>query len=349
MGKLTVINDTHCGVVRSGGTTPKSAWALRQWNLQRLDALLSAINTDLLVLGDLLDTYSIPYLDLWEVVSHLVKWLAVNPDCTLFLVPGNHDLSKTTSTMSSFQFLCRMLHANSNRVVVMDKPGRLKGHDAYVIPHVPNQDLFDLELDKVPDDVATLYLHCNYNNHFAQQSDHSLNLSEQRARDLPVKRIVFAHEHQHRTMLGGKVIVIGNQIPTSVADCIGPEAKYMLEVGVDYTELRPVWEAAGSFAKVDWRDLGSAPAGAQFIRVEGDASAVEASSVVSAISKLRNTHNAFVITNAVKIEGRSLESSLETKGQESVQNFSIMDALKRRLSEAQWAVVTELLEGEERG
>jgi metallophosphoesterase superfamily enzyme len=342
MAALTTINDTHCGAIRSGGTTPQTAWALRQWVLLRFGMLLSLIKTDLLILGDLLDSFSIPYTDLFEVYGHLKKWLRDNPDQTLYLVPGNHDLSKTMATMSSFQFLCKLLQHEKN-VVIMDKPGRLRGHDAYVIPHVPNQDLFNIELDKVPDDVGTLYLHCNYDNKFAQKSDHSLNLSMDQAMKLPVRRIVFAHEHQGRTAQGGKVIVIGNQIPTSVADCLGNRVKHMLVVEGDKIEHVEVWDEDGSFWRADWRDLSAVPSEAQFVRVEGDASAAEAAAVASAVSKLRNQNKtAFVITNAVKIEGRGDEG--EAQSLEKVQSFSVFDALMRRLTPAQQAVVKKLME-----
>jgi metallophosphoesterase superfamily enzyme len=341
MAHLTVINDTHCGAIRSGGTTPKTAWALRQYILSRFKTLLMMTQSDLLILGDLLDTFSIPYTDLLEVFFELQRWCKANPDSTLYLVPGNHDLSKTTTTMSSFQFLCKLLAGEDNAVIV-DKPARLNKHNAYVIPHCINQEQFDIELDKVPDDVHTLYLHCNFDNKFAQRSDHSLNLSAERALKLPVKHIVFAHEHQHKRAMANKVHVIGNQIPSSVADCIGNDEKYMLNVIDGQLSYTPVWEAKGSFQRIDWHDLGLAAADAQFIRVEGDAAASEANAVVSAISKLRSTHNAFVITNAVKIEGRSTD--VEAKSLEQVQSYNVKDALLKRLSAEQRTVVTALLE-----
>lgn len=342
---LSVINDLHCGVVRSGGTTPKSAWALRQWVLRRLDQLLMQIQTDLLILGDLLDTYSVPYYDLLSVIDSLEEWLTENPDRTLFLVPGNHDLSKTTATMSSFQFLCRLLRGKSN-VVVLNEPGPLPRHDAYVIPHVVNQEQFNIELDKVPE-VGTLYVHCNYDNKFAQKSDHSLNLSADQALKLPVKRIVFAHEHQARTAMNGKVIVIGNQIPTSVADCLGNDAKFFLQVDAKgATSGYQVWgkdEEGAEFVRVDWRDISTklSPDYGKFIRVEGEAASSEANAVVSAISKLRNTHNAFVITNAVKIEGQKMDGIDQTL--EKAQTYDVRSALMKRLSEAQRTVVEKLL------
>lgn len=338
---LTVINDTHCGAIRSGGTTTKSAWALRQYILNRFRALLLMVEGDLLVLGDLLDAFSIPYHDLLEVFDALHAWAQTNPDQTLYLVPGNHDLSKTTTTMSSFQFLCKLMGMLDN-VVIIDKPGRLNQHDAYVIPHCINQEQFDIEVDKVPDDVQLLFLHCNFDNKFAQKSDHSLNLSADVALKLPVKHIVFAHEHQQRIAINGKVQIIGNQIPSSVADCMGNDRKYLLKVRDGKLTYDETWTAQGSFQRIDWHELGTAAADAQFIRVEGDAASSEGNAVVTAISKLRSVHNAFVITNAVKIEGRSTD--VEAKSLEQVQSYNIKEAVLRRLNPEQKAVVKALLE-----
>jgi DNA repair exonuclease SbcCD nuclease subunit len=339
---LTIINDTHCGAIRSGGTTPKTAWALRQFILEQFRSMLQRIDTDLLVLGDLLDAYSIPYIDLLEVYSALDRWASENSqDCTLYLVPGNHDLSKTTSTMSSFQFLCKLLWSRDN-VVIIDKPARLNKHDAYVIPHCINQEQFEIELDKAPNDLKYLFLHCNFDNKFAQKADHSLNLSADRALKLPFKHIIFAHEHQRKRAMANKVHIIGNQIPSSVADCIGNDDKCYLEIDDDgdftYT---PVWKAKGSFVRVDWHELKDTPPDAQFIRVEGEAGASEANAVVSAISKLRNVHNAFVITNAVKVEGRGDVG--ESQSLEKAQTYDVRSAVMRRLSEAQRAAVEKLL------
>jgi DNA repair exonuclease SbcCD nuclease subunit len=340
MTPFNVINDTHCGAIRSSGTTPRSAWQLRQYNLQQFGMLLERADGDLLINGDLLDTFSIPYTDLFEVYGMLRSWLAKGHD--LYLPPGNHDLSKTTTTMSSFQFLCKLLESHPN-MHIMDEPGEIEvaGQRGWVIPHVTNQDLFDIALSEVPPGIKYLFLHCNYDNKFAMVSDHSLNLSAEQARNLKVERIILGHEHQRNEHQAGKVLVVGNQIPTSIADCLGNDAKYMLRI-TDKIEWLPVWERSGSFERVDWKDAKSVSPDAQFIRVEGEASTIDAAAVASAISKLRSTHNAFVITNAVKIEGR--DASGEKISLEQIQNYNILDALMKRLTPAQVVVVKKLME-----
>lgn len=340
--KLHVINDTHIGAIRSGGTNPNSAFALRTYILERFNALLDAASDgDLLINGDLFDTFSIPYIDLLATFDALIHWLSNGH--RLHLAAGNHDLSKTTSTMSSFQFLARLLGKHPS-VSVYEEPRRLDGYeDISVIPHVANQDLFDLALTRVPKDTKYLFLHCNFNNKFAQQQDHSLNLSAEQAQALSVERIVLGHEHQRSMHLTGKVMVPGNQIPSSVADCLGNREKFMTVISDTKMEFVPVWEAKGSFERANWHELAKVPADAQFIRVEGEASASEAPAVVSLISKLRQKHTAFVITNAVAIEGR--KGDVEGATLEKVQSFNVLEALMDKIKKSEWQVkIRKLME-----
>lgn len=342
--KLYVINDTHVGAIRAGGTNPASAFALRTYILERLNALLDAcVDGDLLINGDLFDTYNIPYLDLLATFDALVGWLSKNPSCAIHLPAGNHDLSKTTSTMSSFQFLSRLL-AKHPRVFAYEEPSRLHGYDDIsVIPHMQNQDIFDIALMRVPKDTKYLFLHCNFDNKFAQQQDHSLNLSVEQAQALSVERIVLGHEHQRSLHLAGKVMVPGNQIPSSVSDCLGNREKFMTIITDNKMEFVPVWSADESFERIDWHDLSMANEHSQFIRVEGEASASEAPAVVALIAKLRQSHKAFVITNAVQIEGRKGE--VERTSLEKAQRFDVLTALMTRLKKPEWqAKVRKLLE-----
>ncbi len=98
---LTVINDTHLGAQRRAGTTPASAQALTQFTEQQFIELLDGARGDLLILGDLFDTYNVPLRTVLFAFFELSRWLDMNEGFTLHLVPGNHDLSKDSSKMSS--------------------------------------------------------------------------------------------------------------------------------------------------------------------------------------------------------------------------------------------------------
>lgn len=101
---LTVLNDCHLGANRSAGTTPSTKLILRQRLLDQFIELLPR-DSDLMILGDLFDTFDINPLDFYYTFTALNNWLIANPTKSLYLVAGNHDLSKTSTTVSSFELL----------------------------------------------------------------------------------------------------------------------------------------------------------------------------------------------------------------------------------------------------
>lgn len=334
---LSVLNDWHIGAVRNAGTTPTTAYQLRQALLNQFEHVLADVDSDLMILGDLFDTADINKSDLLQTYLILRNWLDDNPQRNLFLVNGNHDLSKNSTNFSSFQFLAQLLAEVGLSRVLHIAEGVMTPH-GYVIPHVVNQDLFNLELDKVPE-CDFLFLHCNYDNEFAVESDHSLNLSRKQAEALPVKHIIFAHEHQAKFALGGKVVIIGNQVPSSVSDCLGNVSKTMLVIA-DGEMLFPVTWNADDFAEQDWRALED---GYSFIRVTGTATAAEAASVVQAISRFRSTAQALVITNAVRIEGVDDAAELSLS-HEQITAFNVHDALRELLTPEENKKIAQLQE-----
>lgn len=339
MQPLTIINDLHVGAERSAGTTPLTAWQLRQYLLEEFERLVAQAGS-LVILGDLFDTGHVPMADLFRA------WEILRTHCSngapLCLVQGNHDLEKTLTKLSSFQFLCKMLQAEFPNVTVVDAPQMIRD-GVYVIPHLANQDLFDQALVSVPA-CKYLLVHCNYDNKFAVESDHSLNLSLEQAMKLPVKHIVFAHEHQAKTALGGKVFIAGNQFPSSISDCLGNDEKFLTQLLPDRLEKVRTWAAAGNYAEQDWRSLSDD--GSKFIRVVGEASAEESADVVTAISKFRNKSKALVITNAVKVEGAADGDQIQVT-LEQVKAFDVLDALLETLDEREQGVVKRLLNQEQ--
>lgn len=349
---LTAINDLHLGAVRSAGTTQATALALRQYLLHNFRRLLSEIDSDLLINGDLFDSANAPLADVLEAYSCLATWLERTGKC-LFLSDGNHDLSKNSTQLSSFQLLAKLLllrfpeqaaHVTGEGRAILFKEcvayeSPLK---VYVIPHVANQDLFNVELSKVPEDTDYLFVHANYNNFFAVEADHSLNMSEDQAKSLKVRHIVFGHEHQQRTALNGKVVIVGNQIPSSVADCLGNAQKCLLQAGDDYFggySYTTTWEAEGDYSEQDWKSLEDI---GRFIRISGTATAEEASTVISVIAKFRQTAEALVITNAVKIEGQNDTENLALSHDE-ITTFNVLGALLELLTPEEGTKINNLL------
>lgn len=336
---VTVLNDWHIGAVRTGGTTPATAYQLRQDLLSQFEEQLYAIDTDLMVLGDLFDGPNISMADLLRTFEVLSDWLTRNNKC-LDLVNGNHDLSKDASRLSSFELLCKLLvSVHGDRVMHIEQP-TMTPH-GYIIPHLPNQDLFNLAMEKVPP-CRALFVHCNYDNQFAVESDHSLNLSKAQAEAAPVEYIIFAHEHQGRTELGGKVVIIGNQVPSSVSDCLGRQPKSRLVVG-ERLEFHQTWDPDADFLEVDWTELArAADMPHRFIRVTGVATSDEASLVVTAIARFRAASPALVITNSVKVQGRDDSEQLELSHDE-ITSFSVLEALSEYLDDSDYQKITQLL------
>lgn len=353
---LTVLNDIHLGVQRCAGTTPASAQALRQWQMGQLAGFLHSLPEDegVLINGDLFDGYSVPLSVVAEFVELARRWLfdGAQRRRRLYLSRGNHDISRDSSNLSSFDFACQILRMlDPVRVQVITEP---RAFDfGYVVPHAPNQDIFNTWLEDVPEGVR-VFLHANFDNNFAVMSDHSLNVSYQQAEHLIERKgctLVFAHEHQARGAFAGRLIVTGNQWPTSIADCLGnPDGvKSCLRVLDKRTEeLDPTWDAANTFAHVSWEAIedflgDGGMCDYQFIRVEGEATAAQAAEVVNAIARLRRDHSAFVISNAVEIEGHKLDEGVESTV-EAVQAFNPLDLVFELLTEPQGEKVRKLLE-----
>lgn len=329
---LRVINDTHIGAIRSAGTTTASQLALRKHILERFQKLLPTTG-DLLILGDLFDSYSAPMLDVLTTYEHLADWLHEHPTAILYNAAGNHDLSRTSNVMSSFQFLGRLLSRQfPTRYVHIEQPTEIPY--GYVIPHLANQEFFNAALSGMPS-TKRLFLHCNLGNKFAETADQSLNLSLPVLDTLPCNEVILGHEHKHRTV--GKALVVGNQIATSVADWLGPD-KYYADLG-ESTHLFRCAEKQKEFIQQDWKGLKETDA--LFVQVTGTADADQAFEVVSAINKFRKSSNAFVVSNAVDVTAD--DGSVFSANLESVKAFSILQSLKESLTAGEYNKIKELV------
>lgn len=312
---LRVLHDLHLGVNRSSGTTAASKIALKQEMLRQFKSLLPS--SDLMILGDLFDTYEVPLSDLLDVFHTLKEWS--EKGYKLYLVPGNHDLSRTSTTLSSFKFLCALLPT----AVVLDKPAMTPY--GYVIPHLPNQTLFDEAVAQVPE-CEFLFLHCNYNNFFATQSDHSLNLSKEQAQQCKANQIVIAHEHNARTE--GKVTLPGCQIASSISDWVNATAKYYVTVDGPALVTEEHTIRLTEYAEIDWKEL--EVTGHKFVRVTGTAKVSEAALVVNTIAKFRAKSPALVLSNAVQMESNEVLGGFG-EALETVQGFDVWKALELTL------------------
>ena len=345
---MFILNDLHIGANRKAGATPTSAAALKQYLQSEFSRLVSQCNGHLCILGDLFDSFSVDVGEVVKVYETLCDY--INEGNTLTMVCGNHDHSPRPGT-SSFHLLAHILKSRFPLDVnVVDYTNGLTEVETgiWAISHMPNQSLFDLEIEKAVanNDIKMLLLHCNIENAFTEHSDHSLNL----AGDLLDKvlhagiRVVCAHEHTGRILHGGRVHVIGNQLPSSVSDCVNEmnDSKVYVEI-IDFTVIEHLSCTLSTlYTKLDWTNLEDVDANLKFIRVGGFATAAEAPAALAAIAKLRQNHSAFVVTNAVQVEG--LGTEMEVASLESVKSFNVLEALLEILSPEESKVVKELLE-----
>ena len=357
---MIIISDTHLSVNRVSGTTPQSREDLRNYVFAEFDKLLDITDdNDLCILGDLFDGFEVAPSDWLDAYLLLSGWCENNPDNTLYLVAGNHDISPRALKVSAFETLGTVLvkQFENVKVIGIDETLTVDGY-IHLVAHHRNQELFDLTLAKVLSSCQRgdyVLLHANYDNKFAEQADHSLNVSAEQALEFTKKgaSLVFAHEHQSRVEIphgtpadGGSVVCLGNQIPTSVSDCLGNNSKFYWSLDGNGLQKFEYWKVGGDngYQAIDWRDLNQSATGAKFIRVVGDAVNAEAAQVIDAIHRFRQKSNAFVITNAVKIEGIADIESLPSTF-EAAKKFDVMEFVYGQLNEAEAEVIRKITEG----
>lgn len=349
---VLVTSDLHLGVRRASGTTLQSQAELGDYlHTEFRKLIMQHTDKHLILNGDLFDAFSIDTLDLIKCFNTLSEWLDTCHN-SLTLIAGNHDLVPRANKVSSFELLGHVLtsqYGSRVRVVDWDDGFTKLAPGIFAISHCPNQDLFDAEIEKAiaSEDSGYLLLHCNYCSTFAEHSDHSLNISPEQVNRLKDRwRLVLGHEHQGRTL--PHAFIIGNPFPSSVSDCMahgsaqrdGLKRALIIEDDLGYSEVQ-TWDALGSFTKMDWRNL--EPTVHQFIRVEGTATADEAQAVINAIATYRNQSKAFVITNAVKVEGSPDFDNLAEMSFDTVKSFDVLQSLLAELNEDEAKLVKELL------
>lgn len=353
---MITINDVHLGATRKGGTTPATQAAIRESLQASLRGFLGTVEDNhLMVNGDLFDAFSVEPSEVVLAYETFCDWLNDDPQRELTLGRGNHDWNPRGEKLSSFNLLAHFLVSRfGDRVRVISEGLTQVEGAVWAIPHMPNQDLFDMEIDKainLPTEQGHrvyLLLHANYCSTFAEHADHSLNVSAEQVTALADAgwHLIFGHEHQGRDL--PHATIVGNQWPSSIADCLSHGSaqkdgtKYALRIAGGNLIRIPTWSAMNDYVEMDWREL-DVESTARFIRVTGDASAAEAEAAMSAISRFRQKTPALVVGNAVKVEGVSVIEGFDGSLQESIKSFDVLTALLAELSPREAEVVRNLM------
>jgi len=329
---MIILNDLHISCQRSSGTTTASSAALRAFTLDSLESFLVRVDEPLLIAGDLFDTWQASLSDVLRTYQVLQNWLVKGHK--LIVMAANHDLSTDSSKVGSLQFLMALFADNLNVQFVIHK-GAWVGEGMYCVPHVYNQDLFDRELDQVPE-CDVLFLHANLGNNFAAQSDHSLNVAKEQLDRLPAKLVYFGHEHHAREL--GKAFVGGVQWPTSISDCLDRKDKFAYRLTGTTLEPLLTW-SSDLYEEIDWREPKDSEA--QFIRIVGSCTPEEAADMANMVVRYRKQSDAFVVGNAVKVVSDDPLAELAVSSLEDIKSFDVLGAVKNLLTARQ----VEILEG----
>ena len=341
--RTKITTDWHIGVKRSAGTTPFSQIALGRYLREALKAQLG--DEDHLIAGDLLDSFTVDTGELMATYHIFADWLRYSGK-QLALVRGNHDYHESGSKVSSFDLLSSILKTQfPDQVTVATDVTEWK--QFVLVPHLANNEILDIAIEALSRvENKVVVFHANVDNKFTAESQHSLNLSMGQVTALTLRGnlVICGHEHQNRKLLDGRVLILGNGAPSSVADCLGNSHKYSALVsGTDYT-LTKIWDAATEFTEVNWQDIPATGLETfQFIRVTGDCTADQAALMVNTIANLRQSSNAYVISNAVKVEGVAQMEGLAEMSLSEMSKFDVLGALLEEMTEREQKTIKELL------
>ena len=330
---MILLNDLHLDANRSAGATPASAKALKEYSLNSFTNFLETVDEDVIIVGDLMDTWQIGLSTVLAVYQAFNKWLEKGHK--LAVQAANHDLSTDSSKYGSLQFLMALFADHSNVQFVIEK-GAWVAEGMYCIPQMQNQDSYNLELSRVPE-CEVLFLHCNVDNFHAISSDHSLNITREQIDKLPAKLVYSGHEHHARKV--GKVFVGGVQWPTSISDVLDKKDKFAYRLTGTTLEPIKTW-SKDDYAELNWKN--PQPTTARFIRFVGNATPDEAAQVADTIARYRRASEAFIVSNAVKIGEDSEMDEFSVQSLEQARAFDVMGALKGFLTEEEYKILEKL-------
>lgn len=311
--KFLIINDLHLGLRRKTGVTQKSLEAFNEFQLNVLYAAVAAAmdsSRTLIVLGDLFDSGNVALEMIWAARKALRHAPGV------LLVKGNHDYLRNLTQMSAFDLLERILGVNPVlESTHVSKPG------FYIVPHLVNQQSFDTALAGIPVG-ATVLAHCNFDNGFAVESDHSLNMSREQAERFG--HVILAHEHVKRDLPG--VDILGSLYPCNIAEASVAHGYHLWDGPGTDIEFVETWSPS-DYLEIDWHEIQGATPTQRFVRVVGEASSEEATTVIDLVAKFRAESGAFFVTNSVKVGALEL-GSLEDQ---NLEGFDPLEILKEVL------------------
>jgi len=319
--RTLILSDLHLHPSRQAGTTMESRNALEDWQFKKLGEILEIPHDELLINGDLFDKNSVSEKTLLKIYKLL------KGENHVILSRGNHcENSMTYGNISSLELLAGLLVHNCT--LVFDEPEQFA--QGYVIPHCFDQATFDKHIENCPSN-KTVFLHCNFDNHYTVEADHSLNLSKAQFDGLVEKGCDVMLGHEHKFEHKENIFHLGCSCVTSIADALGGDKNVLI---LDDSEdprgdvtIETVWSAKEDYIELEHTDIKATKH--KFVRVNGSCTMSEYPAVVRQIAELRRKSDAFIIANNVKVK----VSETEVLDAEDVTNFNIIELLLERIDE----------------
>lgn len=323
LNKYALISDLHLGLSRTAGITDSSLRQLEEDKLNFLSSFFSENeDKEIIIAGDLFDGNIIPL----SVLLSALQVLHGHAN-RIWILAGNHDLSKNTEVMSSFAFLRSMTDFwKGSNITMVTEPLVIEKHKIVMIPHLSNQGIFDKALSDYSNKDHTLITHCNYDNFFALNKDHALNLTQEQAQKF--KQVISGHEHATRSV--GNVHMIGSFAPCNVKEAATPKRTHLFDaITGELVQVQNLdQDYICSYSELHYSELQNpmSEEAVGFIKIIGSVTAVEAPLILTQIADFRKKSAAYMIQNATVVEAVGLESFEETSF-ESVDTWKALGSM----------------------
>lgn len=115
---IKLIGDPHLGRNFATGCPTSRLGDRARMVLEALEMHLNSPADFIIIMGDLFDKFDVGIDVVYQAYKAIVSASGANPNTTYVILPGNHDVSRDKTRMSSFQVLKAMLDSISNVIVV---------------------------------------------------------------------------------------------------------------------------------------------------------------------------------------------------------------------------------------
>ena len=249
--KLTLFTDPHLGAVRSAHSTVASRSRLADRLFEQAHGIVTAHPASCICLGDLYDTYS-------NDEKTIKQGMGIMALCRIVLA-GNHDVVSRSDKLGSLELADHLgMHGIAiNPYGEASVFSEVFGDTEFVLlPHVADQEMFVTTLKTLLESGRSakhkvLLLHCNVANDMVAGSDGALNLDLDLARQLlsNFDYIFVGHEHDPKTYLDGRVVVLGNTLPLTFGE-ISDRFIYHFDTITGTFTKEKIWDKATRYVSL---------------------------------------------------------------------------------------------------